>query len=460
MTDRLILPHINKNNKGYFNPVQFVFQLAFAALTTWIIMALVNLIGRYENVADLLIGRKRYIFWMFFLVSICCYIVWLAAFWPGVMSVDSLKIWRAAKLPGVFINDDPVLNVILYMYLMQIWNNVAIIPITQILLGSLLNASIFFWLYRRGISLYWLLPFFLLLVFSLPVGLYNLMLWKDIPFALLVVFWGYTTVRLFELKKEGERISFQYILALIFLWLALALVRHNGIVYLVYIPFLFLLLGFFNLKKAAMVTGALVTVCGLLFCVFRFSGHINNANYLTKHGKVYLQQVAKIGIGSRLRQAGHEYMGILNIDQTDSKWDLFHYYLHDRQAYGFLSRAGWNDVYPYFRGRPEATKLLRKKAMQLYYASYTLPWVYFTWDPVYMLALFPLVLLLFPWLPRSAIYSSVFLIQVAALLVIVNVLNWRYYYFIYLGSFFLVPIMLLDVRSWMHRKGVCDSDAV
>ena len=266
----LVYFQINKGNEGYFHPVQFALQLAFAALTTWIIMALASLIGKYDSFADILVGRKRYVFWTFFLVSVCCYTFWLAAFWPGVMSVDSLKVWRAARLPDVFLNDHPLLNVVFYMYLMGLWNNVAVVPIAHILLISLLSASIFFWLYRRGIALLCLLPFFLLLIFSIPVGLYNLMLWKDIPFALLVVFWGYTMVRLFELKKRGGRISFQYSMALVFLWLALALIRHNGVIYLCYIPFLFLVLGFFNLKKVAAVTGGIIIVCGLLFSDFSF----------------------------------------------------------------------------------------------------------------------------------------------------------------------------------------------
>ena len=198
---------------------------------------------------------------------------------------------------------------------------------------------------------------------------------------------------------------------------------------------------------------------GCFFLIFRSSGYVDDANYLSKQGKVYLKQVSESGIGSRLRQAGHDYMGILNINQTDSKWDLFHYYLYDRQAYGFLSRSGWQDSYPYFRGQPEVTKSLRKDVMQLYQASYTTPWVYFTWNPVYILALFPLVLILFYWLPRSAIYSSVFLIQVATLLVVVHVLNWRYYYFIYLGTFFLIPMIILDVRSRTQHQYLRGSDA-
>ena len=140
-------------------------------------------------------------FWLFFFGGVVSYSIWLAAFWPGVMSIDSLKIWRAAAIPGVFINDHPVLNVVFYRYLMQIWNDTAMVPITQILLLSLLVAYIFFFLFRQGVSLLLLTPCYLLVLCSVPVGLYTTVLWKDIPFALVLVFWAVTLVRL---RKIGR----------------------------------------------------------------------------------------------------------------------------------------------------------------------------------------------------------------------------------------------------------------
>jgi len=451
-TDNVKIVQIRNRSKHYFHSVQFAVQSAFAALTTWIIFALIRLAGQYKSAKDIFFAGGRPVFWSLLLASVLCYSLWLAAFWPGVMSVDSLKIWRAAKLPDVFINDHPLFNIILYMFLMQIWNNVVIVPITHILLVSLLSASIFFWLYKRGIALYWLLPFYFLLLFSIPVGLYNLMLWKDIPFALLIVFWGYTMVRLYEMRKKGGELSFQYGLALVFLWLALSLTRHNGIIYLAYIPLLFLLLGFFNLKKVAAVLGVLLVMGGLLFFLARSTGYISDANYLVSRGNFFVKQMVHKGIGQRAKNAGRNYLGILDINQKRSQWDLFHYYLRDRSAYWFLTRSGWNDTYPYLPGPSDRIKRLRETALQVYNASYIAPWVFFTWNPVYMLILFPLTLIFFPFLPRSALYSSMFLIQVAALLVIVNVLNWRYYYFIYLGAYFLFPMILLDFSSLREQR--------
>ena len=49
------------------------------------------------------------------------------------------------------------------------------------------------------------LPFYFLFITSIPIGLYTITLWKDIPFALLVVFWAFWFVKLVSRsKREGS----------------------------------------------------------------------------------------------------------------------------------------------------------------------------------------------------------------------------------------------------------------
>ena len=86
--------------------------------------------------------------------------------------------------------------------------------------------------------------------------------------------------------------------------------------------------------------------------------------------------------------------------------------------------------------------------MQLYWKTYEIPWVYLTWNPVYILVLLPLSVLFFKKVPFTAIFSAIILIQVLAL-VLINVFNWRYYYFVCVAGFFWGPVLLLDLK----RKG-------
>ena len=441
--------------KHIFNTTQFLLQLFFAALSTWIFAALFRLVQRNGGLRGMFLLEKRYVFWGFFLSAVLVFSIWLIAFWPGIMSVDSLKVWRAAKLPEVFLNDHPILNVIFYMYLIHLWDHIAIVPISHILLASFLGSYIFFSLYRQQIPIALLLPLYLFFIFSVPVGLYNIVLWKDIPFALLVVFWGYILADMYRRKKEGMlNVSKQTALALFLLYLALGFIRHNGILYLIVIPVLTVLLRIISLKRALFFLALFLLLGGFAFAVLRSASVIRDAGYLFAQSRQLTKGYENNPIGKRLKRVGTDYWGILNINQKKSKWDLWHYYLHDRYAYHFLKHAGWNDIYNYLRPENYSSSFLYHLGLKIYWLTYKIPWVYFSWNPIFILALFPLVIILFRWLPLSAIFGSIIISQVFGLLFFVNILNWRYYYFVVFASYFLLPILLLDIRLLVRQPGI------
>ncbi len=434
--------------KHYFDPIQFAFQFCFALLSAWIIFTFFNIFQSSGGIKGVFAGDRK-IFWFFTLGAVVAFGFWLIVFWPGVMSVDSLKIWRAAVLPEVFSNDHPVLNIVLYMYLAQIWQNPAVVPIFHICMMSILTGYIFFSVYRQGVRFKYLLPFYALLVFSIPVGLYNIVLWKDIPFAMLVVFWAFTLADLYRKKLEGDYyLSLQKKVVLVLLLLALALTRHNGIIYLGVIPIFFALLGLVPLKKFVFVCATIIFGMFCFLLILQMSGRIADFNYFSIQAGGYLKNIFDASPVQLLTRTFENYWGILNINQTLSKWDLWHFFLADRQAYSFLTHAGWNDVYSYLPGSHSFLVSLRELCMQTYWKTYEIPWVYITWNPLYILVLLPLSVLFFKKVPLTAIFSAIILIQVLAL-VLINVFNWRYYYFVCVAGFFLGPLLLLDLK----RKG-------
>jgi len=318
---------------------------------------------------------------------------------------------------------------------------------------SLLISYLVFSLYRERISLYFLVPIYLAVVFSVPVGLYNIVLWKDIPFALLVVFWAYTLSIFYRKRRSGPvTASLQQIAALFLLYLALGLVRHNGLVYLVVIPLLLISLRIVSIRRVALALGMALVLGISLFFLFRSKMPVDDAKYLVEMSTQYLKPVADASFKKELVRTSREYWGILNINQTRTKWDLWHYYLGDRQAYWFLRHSGWYDVYPYLSEKPPLFPWLRDLGLKMYWNSYKTPWVYLSWNPVFMLVLFPLTIILCRWLPMSAIFSGFILIQVVALLSIINILNWRYYYFVYLSGYFLPLLLLWDYRFLTMRN--------
>ena len=443
---QFILPDPNQSLKHYFYPGRFLQQLIFALLMSWLSCALWQLIRRYGGLRLFFVGRELRMFWMFFSGAAVVYSGYLLLFWPGIMSVDSLNIWRAAWLPDVMINDHPALNILWYTFLLHLWNNVAVVPVSHILLLSLLIGMVFNFCHRQGVRLRWLLPCYFLLLGSLPIGLYNLNLWKDIPFALLVVFWGLVPGWFFLRRQEGRlQLTVSQGAGLLLLFLALILIRHNGLVYLFALPILFLVLRLVRVSRKMLITGGIGIVCLTLLVLFPPKS-MKSASYFHDLSQTYLQQLLADSPGSRIRQSTLRYTRLLDLKKNKQESDLWHYYLGDRYAHTFLRQAGWNDAHPYYSPTEALFPGLRAKAMQLYWKSMEYPWVYCSWNPFWLLYLFPLSIVLCRWLPLSAIFSSVILVQVSALLLFVDTVNWRYYYFVLLGGYFLLPVILLDLH--------------
>ena len=200
---------LNPKLKRFFSFPRFIVQIVSAMITTWVLFGIVSFSFSIGGWKDLFFRERRYLFWGMLLSSSAIFFVWQFAFWPGIMSTDSLKIWRAAQIPGLFLGDHPPLNVILYEYLSYIWNNPAVVPLFQNVITSLLTAYIFFKLYRWGLPLFILIPGYLIIVFSVPIGLYNAVMWKDIPYAVLVVFLGFRLADL-SFKKRYRQFWMEY----------------------------------------------------------------------------------------------------------------------------------------------------------------------------------------------------------------------------------------------------------
>ncbi len=442
---------INHQLKRHFHADRFLFQILFALLSTWLLSNMLAFAHRFQGFQDIFINDRRYIFWMMLLSGCMLFSFWHVAFWPGVTSNDSLEIWRAAQIPGMYLGDHPPLNVAFYLYLSLFWNNVAIVPIVQNILTSLLISYIFFSLFRKGMPLYWLLPLYALAAFSLPAGLYTIILWKDIPFALIVVFVGFK-LAVFYLEKKNKtlHISKTEWCSLFCLTLALVGFRHNGVLYLFIVPFILLLFGIVRIRP--LILGILFSVAVLLgSLIFLFPGSSKTSDFLASQTKTYVSQAMDRISLKYLEESAIKYFGIFNVNQKAMQWDLVHLCMYGRYTNDFLRNLRWNDVYPYLPPPSNSiSKKIHKTAWALYWKSYKAPWVYVSWNPLYMLALFPLLPLMFRVLPMTAVFSLYIFIPMAVL-VFLNIFNWRYYYFAYLACYFLLPLIVTDLFA-RNRK--------
>jgi hypothetical protein len=437
--------------KRYFHPAHVIFQFFFAVLFSGAVLVIISLNRGAGMCAP---GKSnRALFWFLFIGSASFYFLWLFAFWPGAMSVDSLNIWRAAQFPDVAINNHPFVNELWYMLLQQMWNNIAVVPIAHILLLSLLAATIFVYVHGSGVAWYWLAPCYLLLLLSVPVGLYNVTLWKDVPFALLVIFWALMVVYWYQRRREGRPVILSIPSAsfVLIAFAALLLFRHNGFIYLVVLPTLFIGCRLIRVNRYLIGLGGVLALVFTSLVIFP-PRWLSGASYFKDLSRGYIAQIEREGSLPRMQRAAQEYPFVLDIKRNKEQSDWWHYYLGDRYAYDFLRDVGWSDSFPYKNVMEKPFPALHELAMSLYHASFEYPWYYFSWYPFPFMYLFVLSILLFRFVPRSALFSTVILAQVAALLIVVGTLNWRYYYFVLLSGYFLAPILLLDLHCLKKKR--------
>ena len=444
---------IKRITKKYYHPVRFCFQVIFAGLCTYIIFQIFGFIKKCGGIKNTFIGAKRYIFWLMFLGAVLSFSIWLIAYWPGYMTSDSIHIWWAAKKPGYFIHSHPFMNIIYYRFLQQIWDNIAIVGIFQILLTSLLGSYIFYYIYKNGVSIFLILPFYFAFALSIPVGLYNISLWKDIPFAILVVFWAFYLMKMYlEKKRDLLSISYQKTILLLLSLIALCLFRYNGIVYIIIIPIVLAVLKIISIKKVLAIFTVLVLIGITNFGIMKLYG---KTDFFFHRADIFIKRLKSESISKIALRMVKQYPTVLDIN-TYKRYHIWYdiWYRNDdfiKWHYDFTKKSGYNEFVRYQEVKPKSEKLYAILD-RVIHESYKEPMVYFSWNPYYMLYIIP-VFFLYRYFPLTAVYGSVIFSQVFVLLLILGPYNynWRYYYFLLFSLYFLIPIVALDIKTKRFR---------
>lgn len=435
----------NATYKRYFDPLRFTMRVIFALINTWLIITIWQAWTAEKNTNKQLFPTEIHLFLC--LAGIFTFIngLVLATFWPGVMSIDSLFIWRASELPEIYLNAHPILNQLFYIYLRGFWNHPAVVPLTQILITASLSAYVFTRIWRVGVSLWVLLPLFALLTFSLPILLYNTALWKDIPYALLVTGWG-TYFALHSVKDDKKNIlPPRQWLYLLFAYVGIGFFRYNGLVYLAVIPVFFIICGFVNRRKSILAAlFAVIFVSGLLWSMSQTKA-IDGLTFLTTSLKQHSRFLQNTSISAELTKIGTGFFQVFDMEKENSVSDKWHYYLNDRYSWRYFQDTELADSY-YYTERPNPLPKVRKLILMVYEKSFNSPWKYLAWNPMHMLAIILLILVLFPKFPATAKFSG-FLLCGTLPLLFLDIHNWRYYYFLYFGLYFIFPLIAYDIRQ-------------
>ncbi|MCP8970634.1 DUF6020 family protein [Ectobacillus ponti] len=152
--------------------------------------------------------------------------VYLAAFYPAIMSYDSLIQWGQIQ-SGMFDDSHPAVHTWFMAALTFVWNSPAIVAITQILIMSLVFGYGAYSFERWGAPL-WLIILSLLILWANPVqGFFGITLWKDIMYSTML-FW-FTIQLLHIIFSKGDWLKHPgHFLCFLLSGAGIMFFRHNG----------------------------------------------------------------------------------------------------------------------------------------------------------------------------------------------------------------------------------------
>jgi len=232
----------------------FVFSILYS------FMVLPVLIWRHKSETSHNLEFKTFLICFLSLFSMC--VIYILAYYPGVMSYDSFEQWR--QMETFEFNDwHPVFSTLYNWLATRIWHSPAAIGLLNSLLFSLAFALMVAKLKSLGTDKRILYSVALVFVINPVNGIMTVTLWKDIPYSISLLW--LTVLTLYIFYSDGRWLnSTKNIVLLIFSLIFSALIRHNGLA-----PVLLLiaaLLIFYRRywKNIAIITFAVMAVVVLM----------------------------------------------------------------------------------------------------------------------------------------------------------------------------------------------------
>jgi hypothetical protein len=226
-----------------YPPFLIVFQLCLSAFCTYLVyvfLFLADAATLRKRLHRAFVAERRFVFWSMVLFASAAHALWLLAFWPAAMTNDSWS--TVAEALGLrFSAWQPYAYTLYVLALMQFWNSVASVALFQIVATASLVSYVLFYSLRRGVPWVVVGACYLFYVCSIPVGLMNVMVWKDVPFSLAVLGFCFLMYRV-QIAREtrGALMSpplWSYPLCAVF-GVLLCHSRHNGAVFYLLTPLL------------------------------------------------------------------------------------------------------------------------------------------------------------------------------------------------------------------------------
>lgn len=204
--------------------------------------------------------RNKYFFYTMLLLSFVYGTVWLA-FYPGVMTPDSLDQWSQV-LAGKYNNGSPYISTFIMGSLGFIKETPAWLGLVQCFLNAFIVSLAVWYGHRRGVKNWVLAVVIGLFIFMPTVLLFNITLWKDILYSQFVALVSLLTAIAIIEKSKNKALFVGIGLAIS----VTATLRYNGIVYLI-VPPLLLFLMHRQFKAATLYTAGSAVVGYLILAI-------------------------------------------------------------------------------------------------------------------------------------------------------------------------------------------------
>lgn len=184
-------------------------------------------------------------FRVFLCISLIVGAFWNITFLSGIMTPDSHVQWDQLST-GRYDDWHPYFHTLFFLGPIKfIFKHPYFVGLIQQLWCYLLFSWIFSFFINKGAKPALIISLFSLFILSYPIGVYNMVVWKDIPFSYsIITFLAWLGYMLIDNKSWNKR---HYLIYFILLSCS-SYFRHNGLPYLALIP---LLLAFKPSKKYA-----------------------------------------------------------------------------------------------------------------------------------------------------------------------------------------------------------------
>ncbi|MCH5251241.1 MAG: hypothetical protein J1E98_14995 [Lachnospiraceae bacterium] len=287
-------------------PVRFLL-LCILSFCSWTILfcsalnAFHSVIERIEVSGKSQPNRLGYILvWgISFLVCMSCYLPYLLTYYPGVIEYDS---WQQIQqvFGSPYSNHHPWLHTMLIKAVYNIGiavfhsenRSIALYSLCSMGMLSASFATAILYLYNRRVKSFWLILILAVSALSPINGIFSITMWKDIPFASMVLFFIILICRL-EDCLEQQKSSVIYWILFVPVSFLMCFFRSNGLyVFVVMIPVM--LYVFWNWKKSLILAITVVMAMIIIYKgpVFRYF-EVQNVD-LIESLSIPAQQIAAV----------------------------------------------------------------------------------------------------------------------------------------------------------------------